>query len=138
MGRLFTDKNGAKRRLSGVPSADASFSADEMKDPDRLAKSLRALSNRLKALELATDAGYEETELTLTGTVIAPNTLAIAHSYGETVRWWISDWRGSVAYAYPQVIADPAATFNGVLGLKAYCTGTIIIRIVPSGAQVSV
>lgn len=132
----FVSVNGTVARLRRFVSRHSSVSAEEVKDPSKLAEIIRQLSVRVAELEAKVPPEGTEFEFTTIGTTISPETVRFYHGFSGPVRWYITHWAAAAGTA-PDVVFDATNSDTNNLVLTSQSSGTLVVRIEPSQAGLS-
>jgi hypothetical protein len=126
----FFNLAGTLQRARRYLARSVSVSADDAKDPVKLAEILRQLSLRVQEVEARLPGEGIEFERTITGTTGAGVNHSFEHNLGVPVRWYVVHWSGSEVVS-PALLYQTSST-SDVLVLKSHSAGRIVLRIEPS------
>lgn len=125
------DLNGILQRARRFVSRPSSASAEEVKDPNKLAEIIRQLSLRVQELEARTPPEAIEIAMQVEGSPVITVDYRFTHGLGTNVRWypvyWYTDRNHPIMFSQEEQAED----MNSVV-LRAFCHGTVIMRFEPT------
>jgi hypothetical protein len=126
------DKNGNVTVIRKSPPKIERATPDDfapLKGAAKLARITNAQTDAILAAYPQLPLDYTEFEVTITGTVMSPQSLRLQHNYGDRVRWWFVEQD----VALPNVHQDTTNTTADTLVLTALSNGSFVIRVQPRG-----
>ncbi len=120
----------ARRGLSQA----VSIQDEDIKEPTRLAETIRQMMLRVNKLEAQQVPEATEFELVV-GTAGALSELP--HNFNTAVRWWVTSWLQASGVAYPvsgPSLAEDSTSTANTLFLRSYVAGRAVVRVEPSQA----
>lgn len=126
MTAALIDSDGVVRPLDGKAPARAVFTAEDAKDPEKVARLISGLLDDVAELRRRYAprwVDFEDVAVDALGT-----TFSLEHGFGGRVRWWVSGWQTSGATG-PDIREDTSATTATAIALKSYNAGTATIRV---------
>lgn len=125
------DSDGAVTPLDGRTEPDEVVTAQDVQDPDKLARLLGRILKDIAALKRRWAPRHIDFELAVTGSA-TPQTVQLEHGFNGAVRWWVVDWStgGTVAIS---AMKNTALTTTKTLVLSVYNAGAMTIRVEEAG-----
>lgn len=120
----LVDSDGNARPLDGKAPARATFTAEDAKDPEKVARLIAGLLDDVAELRRRYAprwVDFEDVAVSSGG-----STLTLEHGFGGRVRWWIVDCSSNVTVA-----SKSTATTDDtlVLSMTTAADGTATIRV---------
>jgi hypothetical protein len=124
--RATIASTGILRRLDPGIQPDRTTTAEDVKDPEKLARAVQELREALAGVELPRSIDFEDLAASTGGAL-----LRLAHGFGGRVRWFVMDWQSSGTAA--PVLMRTTASDENTLVLGSYVAGTVTVRVEEAG-----
>ncbi len=125
----FVTASGIIAKARRFLSAPVSIDDGDAANPEKVAKMLRALANRVSELE--TRVGPEGLEFEVNVGAYGALT-SISHNFGSAIRWYVVTWTQIGGYSFPtgpSVLVEDATSDSNTLRLRSYAAGRAIVRV---------
>lgn len=106
------------------------MSVEDVKDPVKLAETIRLLSIRVQELEARIPTEAVEFERNITGSAGVPVDHTFEHNLGTHVRWYVVYWN-STTNTVPVISYQATSTVNKLV-LRSSQSGRIVLRLEPT------
>ncbi len=120
---------GAPRTLDARQQADATTTADDVQDPQKLARLVQELRADVAMLKGSWRPDVVEFQDVTVGAGGAP--VSLRHAMGGRVRWYAVAFQ-SLGGGWASLERDPSST-NDTLTLLSYVDGTVTVRVERAG-----
>lgn len=115
--------------LDGRAPSDIVITAQDVADPERLARMVQEQARKLAVLERR----WNPKTLDFEGyAVTSGDTLRLEHGFGGRVRWWVIEWIPTTP-GDAALFDQDASTGSNVLALDVGNSGTVTIRVEAAG-----
>jgi hypothetical protein len=131
MSSALVEENGRTRQLDKPAQAEQVTTAEDVQDPETLARLVQQLRTEVATLKRAfSPKRIDFDRVSVTGGAVIPQAVSFQHGLNGRVRWWVIGWESSVADKLDIIerASNPASTAT-TLVLNVYATGRLSLRI---------
>lgn len=128
MGTRFVDRTGTVGKSRRSKASGASYSPDDLKDPEKAAEVVTRLASRLATVEGQLPPDSVEFDVTCP----AGGTVTIQHGFTGPVRWYVTSWRRNTnagTYSLTELVDSSQTAIPKTLKLYSKVSGQAVIRV---------